>query len=52
MCGGSYSQDDDQLPLTAAQQGELDQRLAALDQDRRAGITWAALKAELKQRCP
>jgi putative addiction module component (TIGR02574 family) len=52
MCGDSDSQNDDQLPLTAAQQAELDQRLATLDQDRRAGITWAALKAELEQRCP
>jgi putative addiction module component (TIGR02574 family) len=46
------SLEDDQLPLTAVQQAELDQRLAALDLDRRAGITWAALKAELEQRCP
>jgi putative addiction module component (TIGR02574 family) len=42
----------DQLPLTAAQQAELDRRLETLDQDRREGITWAALKAELEQRCP
>lgn len=41
----------DQLPLTAAQQAELDQRLATLDQDRRAGITWTALRAELEKRC-
>lgn len=43
---------DDQVPLTAAQQVELERRLASLDQDRREGITWAALKAELDQRCP
>ena len=42
----------EQLPLTTAQQTELDRRLAMLDQDRREGITWAALKAELEQRCP
>lgn len=42
----------DQLPLTAAQQVELDHRLASLDQDRRKGITWAAVKTELEQRCP
>jgi len=42
----------DQLPLTAAQQGELDRRLETLDQDRREGITWETLKAELEQRCP
>jgi len=46
------SLEDDQLPLTAAQQVELDSRLATLDQDRREGITWAALKTELEQRCP
>jgi putative addiction module component (TIGR02574 family) len=46
------SLEDDQLPLTAAQRVELDSRLATLDQDRRDGITWAALKAELELRCP
>jgi len=46
------SLEDDQLPLTAAQRAELDRRLETLDQDRREGITWAALKAELEQRCP
>jgi putative addiction module component (TIGR02574 family) len=46
------SLEDSQLPLTAAQREELDRRLASLDLDRREGITWAALKAELEQRCP
>jgi putative addiction module component (TIGR02574 family) len=46
------SLEDDQLPLTAAQRAELDRRLETLDQDRREGITWTALKAELEQRCP
>ena len=46
------SLEDDQLPLTAAQRTELDNRLATLDQDRREAITWTALKAELEQRCP
>jgi putative addiction module component (TIGR02574 family) len=46
------SLEDDQLPLTAAQQAELDRRLVSLDQDRREGISWVALKAELEQRCP
>jgi putative addiction module component (TIGR02574 family) len=46
------SLEDGQLPLTAAQRVELDNRLATLDHDRRAGITWAALKTELEQRCP
>ena len=40
------------LPLTTAQQAELERRLASLDQDRHNGVTWAALKAELEQRCP
>jgi putative addiction module component (TIGR02574 family) len=42
----------DQLPLTAAQQTELDRRLQTLDRDRSEGITWQALKAELEERCP
>ncbi|HEY1809069.1 MAG TPA: addiction module protein [Acidobacteriaceae bacterium] len=46
------SLEDGQLPLTATQQAEIDRRIASLDQDRREGITWAALKAELEQRCP
>ena len=46
------SLEDEQLPLTAAQQAELDRRLATLDQDRREGISWTALKAKLEQRCP
>lgn len=46
------SLDEDQLPLTVAQQAELDRRLTSLDEDRREGITWEALKAELERRCP
>ena len=46
------SLENNQLPLTAAQQAELDGRLASLEQDRREGITWAALRSELEQRCP
>jgi putative addiction module component (TIGR02574 family) len=46
------SLEDDHLPLTTAQRAELDSRLATVDQDRQKGITWAALKAELEQRCP
>jgi len=51
MCGDGDSQDDDQLRMTAEQRAELDHRLRTLDQDRRSGVTWAALKAELEQRC-
>ena len=46
------SLDDGHLPLTVAQRMELDRRLATLDQDRREGIAWTTLKAELEQRCP
>jgi putative addiction module component (TIGR02574 family) len=46
------SLDHEKLPLTEAQQSELDRRLASLDDDRRNGVTWSALKAELEQRCP
>jgi putative addiction module component (TIGR02574 family) len=46
------SLEDEQLPLTSAQQTELDRRLASLDQDRGEAVTWAALRAELEQRCP
>jgi putative addiction module component (TIGR02574 family) len=46
------SLDHDHIPLTAAQHTELENRLASLDEDRRDGVTWAALKAELERRCP
>ena len=46
------SLDHEQLPLTSAQEAELDRRLAWLDEDRRNAVTWASLKAELEQRCP
>ncbi len=45
------SLEDEQLPLRAAQREELDRRLETLGQDRREGITWAALKTELEHRC-
>ncbi|MGA3026262.1 MAG: addiction module protein [Bryobacteraceae bacterium] len=37
-----------QLPLTSAQEAELERRLGSLDEDRRIGVTWASLKAELE----
>jgi len=46
------SLDNDQVLLTGAQEEELERRLSSLDQDRQNGVTWAALKAELEQRCP
>ena len=44
------SLDDDQVPLTPAQQTELDRHLATLADDRAKSVTWATLKAELQQR--
>jgi putative addiction module component (TIGR02574 family) len=46
------SLEHDHIPLTAAQQAELESRLASLDEDRRGAVTWAELKAELQQRYP
>ena len=46
------SLDDEQVPLTRAQEAELERRLARLDEDRAHCVTWEALKAELAQRCP
>jgi len=46
------SLEHEQLPLTSAQEAELELRLTSLDEDRRNGVTWASLKTELEQRCP
>lgn len=46
------SLEHDQLPVTEAQEEELEHRLASLDADRKSGVTWSALKAELESRCP
>src|ERR1700691_2550801 len=46
------SLEHEQLPLTSAQESELERRLSLLEEDRRNGVTWASLKAELEQRCP
>jgi putative addiction module component (TIGR02574 family) len=46
------SLEHEQLPLTSAQEAELERRLSSFDEDRREGVTWASLKAELEQRCP
>lgn len=45
------SLEHEKLPLTNAQQAELDRRLASLNKDRREGVSWETLKAELEQRC-
>ena len=44
------SLEHEQLPLTGAQQAELERRSSLLDQDRRDGVSWSALKAELERR--
>jgi len=46
------SLDAGRLPLSTAQQAELERRLSSLERDRAAGVTWEDLKAELEQRCP
>jgi putative addiction module component (TIGR02574 family) len=46
------SLEHDHIPLTAAQEAELDRRLTSLDEDRREAASWDELKAELQQRCP
>jgi len=46
------SLEHEQLPLTSAQEAELERRLSSLDEDGRNGVTWSSLKSELEQRCP
>jgi len=43
------SLEHERLPLTSAQEAELERRLVSLDDDKRNGVTWASLKAELEQ---
>jgi putative addiction module component (TIGR02574 family) len=43
---------DRDIPLTPAQQVELERRLATVEQDRAQAVTWDSLKAELARRCP
>lgn len=45
------SLDPEEIPLTAAQQAEIERRLASLEEDRREGVSWDELKAELERRC-
>ena len=44
------SLDEHQMPLTPAQQAELEHRLATLEHDRGQSVPWEALKVELEQR--
>jgi putative addiction module component (TIGR02574 family) len=43
---------EDDVPLSAAQRAELEDRVATFEQERPRGITWDALKAELAARTP
>jgi putative addiction module component (TIGR02574 family) len=40
---------DADVPLTPAQESELERRLASVEDDRRDEMTWEQLKAELQQ---
>ncbi|MBV9322848.1 MAG: addiction module protein [Chloroflexi bacterium] len=40
------------LPLSDAQQHELDRRLESLESDPAEGVSWEQLRAELERRCP
>jgi putative addiction module component (TIGR02574 family) len=46
------SLDDSDVPLTPAQTAELERRLANFESERDSGVTWEALKTELRQRQP
>jgi putative addiction module component (TIGR02574 family) len=46
------SLEHDRIPLTAAQEAELNRRLECLDEERQNAVSWAELKAELRQGCP
>ena len=46
------SLEQERLPLTAAQQSELECRLHTLDEERRGAVRWAELKAELQHPGP
>jgi len=43
---------EDDVPLSAAQCAELEERVATFEQERPRGSTWDALKAELAARAP
>lgn len=43
---------EDDVPLSAAQRAELEDRVATFEQERPRGMTWDALKAELAARAP
>jgi putative addiction module component (TIGR02574 family) len=46
----SIAAEAEQLPLTEAQQQDLQRRLVAYEADRHTGSTWEEVKARLKER--
>lgn len=46
------SLDQNQVPLSHAQEVKLERCLATVDQDPRDGVPWTALKAEMELGCP
>jgi putative addiction module component (TIGR02574 family) len=44
------SLDAEDVPLTPAQEAELERRLGTLDEDIKAGSTWEEIEAELDRR--
>ena len=46
------SLEDEDVPLTSAQKGELERRLAMLDGDTAEGVSWYILREELERRAP
>ena len=46
----SIAAEAEQLPLTGAQQQDLQLRIAAYEADRHAGSTWEEVKARLQER--
>ena len=46
------SLEDHEVPLSDTQAGELDRRLASLDQDLQDTVPWSTLKSEMERRCP
>lgn len=46
------SLEHEQLPLTGAQQAELERRVASLDEDRRDGVTWSRIEGRTRAALP
>jgi putative addiction module component (TIGR02574 family) len=46
------SLEEEQIPLSPAQQAELERRLSSFDEDSAQAVSWDELKTELARRCP